>query len=111
MRAPLFPLLFLAASAFAADAQPPQLEPLPEIPPPPGMPSDEELEEAQVTIIQRGEERIEEYRMRGRLFMIKVTPRHGTPYFLIDPDGEGHFSRYEGIDPPLRVPMWVIFEW
>src|SRR5690242_833564 len=64
-------------------AQPPAadrgLQPLPEPPPPPpGLELDATLE-PQVTIQRRGTETIEEYRIQGRLYMVKVTPAHGVP--------------------------------
>lgn len=93
--------------AYAQDA-PPRLEPLPDIPPPPGM-VDPALE-PQVTIVQRGEDRIEEFRVKGRLYMIKVTPPHGKPYFLIDQRGDGQMRRYDDLSPNFQVPMWVIHE-
>lgn len=93
--------------AFAQDKLP-RLEPLPDIPPPPGM-VDPALE-PQITIIQRGQDRIEEFRIRGRLYMIKVTPLHGKPYFLIDQRGDGQMRRYDDLSPNFQVPMWVIHE-
>jgi len=84
------------------------LEPLPHIPPPPGM-VDPEFE-PQITIIQRGEDRIEEYRVKGQLYMIKVTPRHGRPYFLVDHRGDGQMRRYDDLSPNFQVPMWVIHQ-
>lgn len=89
--------------------QPRQLEPLPEPPPPPaGMTDDFEPE---VTILQRDGNTVEEYRMNGRLYMVKVTPPHGVPYFLIDQHGRGEMVRYPHSSPTLSVPMWVIRSW
>ena len=65
--------------------------------------------EPQVTIVQRGKEKVEEYRANGRLYMIKVTPPIGAPYYLVDYRGDGKFSRQDGLDPGVHVPMWVIF--
>jgi hypothetical protein len=108
---PLAALLFAAAVLpAAAQNRPPNLEPLPEPPPPPpGMVEDPGLE-PQVTIRARGEDKVEEYRMNGKLYMIKVTPRHGTPYYLVDPKGDGGFVREEIVpgEKTLSVPMWVI---
>jgi hypothetical protein len=89
---------------------PPKLEPLPEIPPPPGVASDPELE-PQVTI-RRNEagETIEEARVNGQLKWIKVTPRHGRPYFLIPDAGGRRYVRSDSLDYGLKVPMWLIFE-
>lgn len=94
----------------AAQTRPADLQPLPEPPPPPpGMIEDPGLE-PQVTIRKRGEDKVEEYRMNGKLYMIKVTPPHGTPYYLVDPRGDGGFVREEivGGEKAIAVPMWVI---
>ncbi|MBE0612458.1 MAG: DUF2782 domain-containing protein [Burkholderiales bacterium] len=91
-----------------AAQQPPKLEPLPEPPPPPpGLALDPALE-PQVTITKRGEDKVEEYRINGKLYAMKVTPPHGVPYFLIDEAGNGVMSRRDSFDSGLRVPQWVI---
>jgi len=91
-----------------AAQQPPKLEPLPEPPPPPpGLAPDPALE-PQVTIHKRGEDRVEEYRINGKLYAMKVTPPHGVPYFLIDATGDGSMIRRDSLDSGLRVPQWVI---
>ncbi|MGE5467656.1 MAG: DUF2782 domain-containing protein [Ignavibacteria bacterium] len=102
-------LVFLLLAALPAAAQKPAgLQPLPDVPPPPPGVSDASLE-PQVTIIQKGETKEEQYRINGQLYMIKVTPPHGgTPYYLIDSRGDGTFSRQESMDSGIRVPMWVI---
>ena len=88
-----------------------QLQPIPEPPPPPpGFELDPSLE-PQVTIQRRGTETVEEYRVRGRLYMVKVTPAHGVPYYLIDENGRGDFTRRDTFDTGTRVPMWVIHQW
>ena len=103
-------LLLLAQLAVSAAAQqaPQGLQSIPEPPPPPpGFQPDPALE-PQVTITRRGEDRVEEFRMNGKLYMLKVTPPHGVPYYLIDEKGDGRMSRQEPLDFGLRVPMWVI---
>lgn len=98
----------LGISLPLAAQQPPKLEPLPEPPPPPpGVALDPALE-PQVTITKRGEDRVEEYRVNGRLYAMKVTPPHGVPYFLIDTNGDGSMVRRDSLDSGLRVPQWVI---
>jgi hypothetical protein len=100
--------LFLFAFALTAHAQQPaKLEPLPEPPaPPPGM---EAVDEPQVTIVKRGADTVEEYRINGKLYMVKVTPPHGVPYYLVDERGDGQFTRQDNLDSGVRVPRWVIF--
>jgi Protein of unknown function (DUF2782) len=104
----LLPILLLFGLPVYAADRPANLEPLPDIPPPPGM--EAENFEPEVTIVHRGADRIEEFRRHGMLYMVRVTPAHGKSYYLVDPDGEGHFVRYEGIGRKLAVPMWVLFE-
>jgi hypothetical protein len=93
----------------SAPPAPPKLEPLPEIAPPPGLTGDVELE-PQVTIKRRDGETVEEARVNGRLVWVKVTPRHGLPYFLV-PDGSGNvYVRRDSHDTGLKVPLWVLLE-
>ena len=69
-------------------------------------------QEPEVTIIQRGQERVEEYRMNNRVYMIKVTPAKGYPYYLVDTTGDGNFdTRRTGLDPKVTIPQWVLFHW
>jgi hypothetical protein len=100
----------LALTAGAQQAPPPpKLEPLPEAPPaPPEVAADPELE-PQITTIQRENETIEEYRVHGRLSMVKVTPRHGRPYYLVADNANGGFIRRDSLDSGLRVPLWVLW--
>lgn len=99
-------LLPLAFSALA-QGRPADLQPLPEAPPPPPGLLDPALE-PQVTIIKRGQDKVEEFRLNGKLYMLKVTPPHGTPYYLVDEKGDGLMSRRDSFESGNRVPMWVI---
>lgn len=90
-----------------AQNRPADLQPLPEPPPPPpGMEVDGDV--PQVTITKRGEDRVEEYRVNGRLYMQKVTPPTGTSYYLVDDHGDDHWARQDLPDGSFRPPMWVI---
>ncbi|MFH2134774.1 MAG: DUF2782 domain-containing protein [Pseudomonadota bacterium] len=62
----------------------------------------------EVTITQQSETVVEEYRSHGKLYMIKITPKHGVPYYLIDERGDGKFARQDNLDSGLRVPQWII---
>ncbi|VAW75391.1 FIG00953549: hypothetical protein [hydrothermal vent metagenome] len=105
----LFPAaLLLASHAFAAD------EPaVPDTaPPPPPSASDQEQIEPEVNIIQRDGKTIEEYRVNGKLYMIKVTPKGAPPYYLVDTDGDGSLdNRQSVLDEDLLIPSWVLFRW
>ncbi|MCC7484162.1 MAG: DUF2782 domain-containing protein [Burkholderiales bacterium] len=98
-----------AAAQSQPPAQPPGLQPVPEPPPPPpGYELDPALE-PQVTILKRGTDTVEEYRIAGRLYMIKVTPAHGAPYYMIDRLGDGKFVRDDNLGANIRPPMWLLF--
>ncbi len=109
IRTLIITLLLAAALPVAAQQGKPQLQPLPEPPPPPpGYEPDPALE-PQVTILKRGTDTVEEFRIGGKLYMIKITPTSGKPYYLVDNRGDGTFVRYDNYDSGLRPPMWVIF--
>lgn len=98
-----------ALNAAAQKAPPANLEPLPEPPPiAPEIASDPELE-PQITITRRATETIEEYRVGGRLTMIKVTPKTGRPYYLVADGTDGTWVRRDSLDTGLKVPMWLLF--
>lgn len=71
--------------------------------------SDDTTNPPEVTITQETGQMVEEYRANGRLYMIKITPKHGAPYYLIDERGDGKFVRHETLDSGLRVPRWILF--
>jgi len=71
-------------------------------------PLDEEL--PQVTIVKRGDDTITEFRLRGKLYMIKVTQPNGLSYYLVDQEGKGHWVRNDG-NRKLIVPTWVLTSW
>ncbi len=110
MRIVLAMLLLCAVLRAAAADRPDNLAPVPEPPPPPpGMALDPALE-PQVTIIKRGTDTVEEYRVGGKLYMMKVTPAHGPSFYLIDEKGDGKMSRQDSFDTGVRPPMWVIHQ-
>jgi hypothetical protein len=110
-------LVFFVLAAQAADRGKP--DPLPEPPapvknykappqPPVGGSNDSDvIPEPEVVITTKGEDRHEEYRIAGRLYMIKVIPKVGRPYYLIDNEGRGDFAKHD-FQPSVSPPMWVI---
>ena len=73
---------------------------------------DEQLEPT-VTIREEEDRRIEEYRMNGRVYMIKVTPKKGIPYYYMDTDGDGKLELdldQQALNPVQPV-HWKIKEW
>lgn len=100
----LIAMLVLPISVFAA----PQMELLEEVPSPPKVIEGQPMEEPQVTIRKKGEDTIEEYRINGEMYMMKVTPKSGKPYFLHKEDPNGAWVNI-GPNPPLSVPHWILF--
>ena len=106
-------VLIAAAFSLAAQTQPrprpPGTQPLEEAPPPPAISEDSTLS-PQVNIKTKGEDKVEEYRIRGKLYKMRVVPAVGPAYWLVDPKGDGSFVRVDGPSPHIAVPMWVIVE-
>ena len=107
--------LTLVAAAFAAAAQsparsrPPGTVPLDEPPPPPMIVNEDPTIEPQVTVRTEGENTIQEYRVGGKLYMQRVTPKSGRPYVLMDHKGDGTFTKMDNtLDNGVRVPQWVL---
>lgn len=65
--------------------------------------------EPDVTIRQEGDRTVEEYRVNGFLYAVKVTPKNGKPYFLVRADGDSNFVRSD--QPDMLIPAWEIFRW
>ena len=113
MRRILSVLLLVSAPVWAQQAaQSGDLQPLPAVPPPPpGMEAFDAALEPQVTIVKAEKETREEFRIKGKLYMVKVTPSVGKPYYLVDRQGDGSFVEADIAPNPIRPPMWVIHSW
>ncbi len=117
MRKSIFLLALLCASAYAAEPAapvppPPAMEPVPDAAPGPAPAPGEESVEPQVTIIQHEKETVEEFRIHNQLYMIKITPKIGKPYYLVDTTGSGKLdARLNELDPKILIPAWVIYKW
>ena len=68
------------------------------------------LNEPEVTIRKDGESILEEYRINGNLYMIKITLEGVPPYYLYKETADGGWLRSNSISAPLIVPQWVVFE-
>jgi len=77
-----------------------------DVPPPPPMP---EGDEPAVRIPVQEADKVEAIRDGGRIVMLKVTPPHGQPYYLVDTTGNGNWMRRDPLDDGVRVPMWPIY--
>jgi hypothetical protein len=84
------------------------LQALEEIPPPTIVGEDQVTDEPQVTIVKKKGETIEEYRINGQLYMMKITPAHGVPYYMHKEDQSGGWLM-DGPNQPLSIPKWTLF--
>ncbi|MDQ7090701.1 MAG: DUF2782 domain-containing protein [Methylococcales bacterium] len=104
-------ILFIPALCLAED----ELEepmPLPELPEMPMPVEDNEVMEPDITIIRRDNKTIQEFRKNGELYMVKIVPDVGPPYYLIDTDGDGNMDvRGNDLDRNLNVNQWKLLEW
>ncbi|WP_457675600.1 DUF2782 domain-containing protein [Thiolapillus sp.] len=100
------PPLFLALSLFAAVAV--AEDPAQSLPP--GADDGETLE-PEVTIRQEEDRTVHEYRIDGRLYMVKIVPRVGPPYYLMDLDGDGEMDTREDDPNGVVLPQWILFRW
>ena len=114
----------LAALAFAAP-----LAAQTELPPPPeptaggdAEPAGEPTPLADIPVIESLEPeiesareqgaRVEAYRRNGQVYMVRITPRVGPPYYLLDYNGDGVLDARQGeLERGVVVPSWVIFSW
>ncbi len=95
----------------AGNTNPGGLEPVPEPPDLPDPLETGETIEPQVTIIRKEDATIEEYRINGALYMVKVTPAVGPAYYMIDNDGDGRMDLRRSDLDDVIVPQWVLFTW
>lgn len=108
--------LLLAAVAAAAQedsakedpAAPPEMAE-PAIPP---KVQDEQIEPS-VNIREEENRRVEEYSLNGRVYMVKIIPAKGKPYYYLDEDGDGMLELQPGDEAmnPVRPAYWKIKEW
>ncbi len=111
--ATLLPVTLLAAQLALAE-DPAGLQNVPEAAPDPLPPmEDGQALEPEVTIVRRKDAIVEEHRINGRLYQVKITPKFGKPYYLVDQDGDGRLeSRVSNMaDQNYIIPQWVIFSW
>jgi len=121
----LFSLFFFSHVIFAVD----------DIPPPPSLnkaeenftttnnqavptlPDEDEADDSrnipqpEVRIIRKKDTVIEEYRVNGQLRFIKITPTVGSPYYMVDTDGDGVLETREDnfSNPPIN--QWILLKW
>lgn len=129
MNKTLLPALALLAFAAAPVAAQPAPDAVQDAPPPPSAPDQPGAEgflqapevtpspvagesvEPDITIRESEKETVYEYRVRGRLYMVRIQPQFGPPYYLVDTDGNGTLDMRRGSPTDISIPQWVLFSW
>ncbi len=71
-----------------------------------------EVLEPRVTVEEFANRSEEAYWVNQRRVAIKVTPKHGPSYYLVDQDANGMFEmRRGGPDIDSKPSMWKLTEW
>lgn len=110
LRHSLLIALFAAAPVCAQQDAPPP--PPAEAPLPakiPSAPSEESAPTVQIRKVDNGDT-VEEYRVNGRLTMVRVHPPGGIPYTLVDANGDGKLDRKD-TEGPVAPVYWTLYEW
>lgn len=66
--------------------------------------------EPDITTHQQDGREVQEYRVNGKLYAIRIKPPHGPAYYLVDTDGDGNFQRQDDTSRVV-VPRWTIASW
>ncbi len=73
------------------------------------LPSREEISQGDVEIVIGEDRTVYEYRVNGRLLIIKVVPKVGFTYYMVPADGSEHFK---SLDHNKKLyPRWFLVEW
>lgn len=69
------------------------------------------IPEPEVRIIRKKDTVIEEYRVNGRVRFVKITPSSGSPYYMVDTDGDGVLETRDDnfTNPPIN--QWILLQW
>jgi hypothetical protein len=112
---PVLTIILFANALWAQEdlEKPPPIPPedAQDVPIPPKI-QDEQVEPTVTIRVEEGQ-RIEEYRLNGRVYMVKVTPKDGIPYYYMDNDGDGRLeldTTRSALDPVQPV-YWKVKEW
>lgn len=67
--------------------------------------------EPEITIRQEGRQTITEYRVRGHLYMVRIQPQFGPPYFLVDTNGDGIIDPRDSSPRHNNINQWLLHSW
>jgi hypothetical protein len=93
-------------TAWAADTAP-----APEPPDLPPQVESGEVLEPEVTIIESDKGTIQQYSVNGHVYMAKIIPVAGPPYYLLDTDGDGELDVRKDHPTEAATQQWILFSW
>ena len=91
-------MLLVSINAYGDDTLPDSMTPM-------------DFEPDNVQIIQRDFGMVEEYRRSGTLYMVKIFPNYGYPYYVIDMDGDGYLETPTYSLGMPNIQQWRLFSW
>ena len=104
----LFWIICLFASGFSNISFAEDTEILEDVPPPPSISLGAyNFVEPAGYIKKKNGEFIEEYRVNGQLYMMKVTPKNMPAYYLYKDTSGSDWKRYDDMELAI-IPQWVI---
>lgn len=104
-------LMLILNTSFAED-QKQHAEAVPEPPELPTPVKSGETLDPDITIFRKGKKTIQEFRKNGVLYMVKIIPKIGPTYYLIDTDGDGNIDvRGNDLDSGTKINQWKLLEW
>ena len=102
-------LLIATSAGWAEDvAQPAEALAPPKLPP---QVESGEILEPDVTIIETEKGQIQQYSVNGNVYMVRIVPTSGPPYYLLDLDGDGTLDVRRDRPQDISIPQWVLFSW
>ncbi|MBY6204352.1 DUF2782 domain-containing protein [Halomonas denitrificans] len=107
-------LLVAGTAALAQQSPPPSDAPPPppiREPLPPKVSEPEDEFQPGVVIRQEDGRTVEEYSTGGRVYMVRITPAVGPPYYLVDTTGDGLLDLRHETFEPVKPVYWKLFEW
>lgn len=111
MKAAITSLLLAGILLFSSNALT-QDEAEAEVPVKPDDDKEDPLENVDINIIKRNDRVIEAHSINGRVFMVKIIPTKGVPYYLHDTDGDGSLeTRSNRAMRETTVNTWKIHQW
>ena len=68
--------------------------------------------EPEINIQQFDNREVQEYSVNDHVYMVKITPAAGSPYYLVDPNGTGEMEyKRDTMGLEVNPPQWTLFRW